>query len=351
VAVVATAAVLEGLLRPDLSWRLLSVVVTTALAVTLLWRRTRPLPMLAVVFVASTVVTVLTHGAALQDDALLYVLLLPYAVFRWGSGREIVFGSAIILGKLGLTLALGDLALSQGAAGAGILLAVAALGAAFRYRAVARMRALDQVKLLERERLARDLHDTVAHHVSAIAIRAQAGLVASAGEPSAAIDALRVVETEATRALSEMRAMVRVLRRDLAADLPPAPGISDLGQLAVRGRAGPPVEVEILGDLEDLSPAVGTAVYRLAQESITNARRHARNATRIAVRVAVDDTSVHLRVSDDGDPPAAPPRARGYGLTGMVERASLLGGTCEAGPGRDRGWTVTAVLPRARPAA
>lgn len=107
-----------------------------------------------------------------------------------------------------------------------------ALGAAFRYRASARMRELDQVKLLERERLARDLHDTVAHHVSAIAIRAQAGLATSVLQPDAATDALHVIEAEASRTLAEMRSMVRVLRRNEPADLAPSPGITDLEQLA-----------------------------------------------------------------------------------------------------------------------
>jgi signal transduction histidine kinase len=344
---VGLAAVVEGLVRPDLSWRALSVVVTVALVPTLLWRRSRPLLMVALQFGVSGVVTVLTHGAALQDYALLYVLLLPYALFRWGAGQEMVIGSAIILGKLGLTVALGDLGPTQGADGAGILLGVAAVALAFRFWAVARARELDRTRLLERERVARDLHDTVAHHVSAIAIRAQAGLAASAARPDAATEALRLVEAEASRALGEMRAIVRVLREDLG----PTPGISDVERLATRGRIGPPVEVEIQGVLDDVEPAVGTAVYRLAQESITNARRHARNATRIQVRVAVDEASVRLRVSDDGEPAPSSPGARGYGITGMVERATLLGGSCDAGPGPDRGWIVTAVLPRARPAA
>ena len=105
--------------------------------------------------------------------------------------------------------------------------------------------------------------------------------------------------------------------------------------------------MELVGDVETLPPSIGTAIYRLAQESVTNARRHARHATRIHVRVAADETSVHLRVSDDGEGAAV--RATGspgYGLIGMIERADLLGGTVEAGPDPERGWTVTAVLPR-----
>jgi signal transduction histidine kinase len=227
-----------------------------------------------------------------------------------------------------------------------VMSAAIALGVALRFRARARLRELDQVKLLEREQLARDLHDTVAHHISAMAIRAQAGLATSAARPDAAADALHVIEAEAARALDEMRAMVRVLRQDQPADLEPGRGIADLEQLASHRASGPAVLVEFSGHLHDLPPSVGSALYRLAQESITNARRHARHATRIEVRVAADDTSVHLRVSDDGESSLVR-RPPGYGLIGMMERADLLGGTCTAGPGPNRGWTVTAVLPRA----
>jgi signal transduction histidine kinase len=202
------------------------------------------------------------------------------------------------------------------------------------------MRELDQATLLERERLARDLHDTVAHHVSAMAIRAQAGLAVAQSQPEAATEALRLIEAEASRALTEMRTMVRVLRQP--AELTPLPRVADLPELS--SPTGPRVDVEILGDVDDLPPSVGATIYRLAQEAVTNARRHAKHATRIEVRVAADDTSVRLRVRDDGD--AGPPGASGYGLIGMAERAGLLGGTCEAGPNPGRGWTVTAVLPR-----
>jgi signal transduction histidine kinase len=346
VGLLVPIAVLEGALQPGLPWRAVSVIAAVGLTPTLLWRRTRPLLMVAIAFVTTGLDPLLTGGRPPQMYAMVYLGLLPYSLFRWGSGREAVIGSAIMLAKIGLWLVLrfdgtGD-AIGELAA----LSAATALGAALRYRARARMRELDQVKLLERERLARDLHDTVAHHVSAIAIRAQAGLAMSASHPNAPADALRVIEAEASRALAEMRAMVHILRRSQPAELAPSPGIAELGQLAGRSRAGPPVEVAISGDLDGLPPAVGAAIYRLAQESVTNARRHARHATRIEVRVAADDTSVHLRVSDDGDAGVRPAASPGYGLTGMVERADLLGGTCQAGPNPDRGWTVTAVLPR-----
>lgn len=346
VGVLVTAAVLEGVLRPDLPWRAASVAVTVGLLPTLLWRRTKPLPMVTIAFVTCGL-TPLVTGGELQTYTSVYALLLPYALFRWGSGREAVTGSAIMLGETSLSLVFGDVSLGNAIGGCVMLSTACALGAAVRYRANARMRELDQVKLLERERLARDLHDTVAHHVSAMAIRAQAGLAASASQPNAAADALRLIESEASRALTEMRTMVRILRRNEPADLTPSPRVSDLKRLAGRSDAGPSVDVNIVGDVDDLPPPVAAAVYRLAQESITNARRHARRATRIEVRVTADNTSVQVRVSDDGDTsPMRPTASPGYGLIGMIERADLLGGTCEAGPGPARGWTVTAVLPR-----
>jgi signal transduction histidine kinase len=209
------------------------------------------------------------------------------------------------------------------------------------------MRELDQAKLLERERLARDLHDTVAHHVSAIAIRAQAGLATAASRDGAAVEALRVIEAEASRTLAEMRSIVRVLRQYEPAGLAPSPCIADLEGLAGSDPNGPSVDVLLSGDFAGVPPPVGAAVYRLAQESVTNARRHARHVTRIKVRVCAGHSSVRLRVSDDGDTSVLRPGGSpGYGLIGMIERARLLGGTCEAGPDPGRGWTVTAVLPR-----
>jgi signal transduction histidine kinase len=349
VAVLVPAAVLEGALRPGLPFRALSVAVTVGLMATLLWRRTRPLLMVALVFVGIGVLLVVTAGKVPQMYSGACVLMLPYALFRWGSGREAVIGAAIVLLKVGATALPGVTRPADVALGFAFLFSAMALGAMVRFWVRARMNELDQVKLLERERLARDLHDIVAHHVSAIAIRAQAGLATSASRPDAAVEALQIIEAEASRALAEMRGMVRILRRNEPATLSPSPSMADLELLASRDGAGPPlVDVAVSGDFADVPPSVGAAVYRLAQESVTNARRHARHATRIAVRVAADDSSVRLRVSDDGETglfrlTGTP----GYGLVGMIERARLLGGTCEAGPDPGGGWAVTAVLPRA----
>ncbi|MGY2080116.1 sensor histidine kinase [Modestobacter sp. SYSU DS0657] len=349
VVLVPCAAVVEGALRPELPFRWVQVAVFCALVPALLWRRARPLLTLAVFFAGLSVLAVLTG-----DDEGLYsavVALVPaYTVMRWGSGRAALAGTALLVASATSSLVVGATSPGDAIGGFAILLSALALGAAVRYRARARSRELDQVAARERADLARDLHDTVAHHVSAIAIRAQAGLATSAARPGAAAEALRLIEAEAARTLAEMRSMVRVLRREEPAELSPTPGLADLQALARRGTDGPDVEVEVVGEVAGVSPPVATAVYRLVQESITNARRHARRATGVEVRLVVDDAWVHVRVSDDGEGGPGRPREPGFGLRGMAERVHLLGGTFDAGPGRERGWTVEAALPRRGPA-
>src|SRR3984893_7159172 len=135
-----------------------------------------------------------------------------------------------------------------------------------------------------------------------------------------------------------MRSVFRVLPRSEPADLGPSRCIADLKRVRGRDGTGPPVDVEVSGDLADVPPSVGAAIYRLVQESVTNARRHARHATRIEVRVAADGSSVRLRVSDDGDTgllrPAGSP---GDGLIGMIERGHLLRGPRRGRPEARRG--------------
>src|SRR6185436_11901817 len=158
-------------------------------------------------------------------------------------------------------------------AGFGFLLVPAVIGASVRFWATARERQLAQVRSRERERLARELHDTVAHHVSAMVISAQAGRVIARTDPAAAVEALEGVEEEGARTLEEMRAMVAALRDGGAgAELAPAAGVADLARLLGTPGGGPRVELELDGELDALPPAVDAAVFRIVQESLTNAR-------------------------------------------------------------------------------
>lgn len=349
VAVVVVAALLEGVLREDLPLRGLAMAFTIGLAPTVLWRRTHPLAMVAAAFGTAAVVDVallITDAPTLEMGSMIYFLLLPYALFRWGSGREAVIGLGIILVPATIGLVVTWSGAGDAIGGSAVLASSMVLGVSARTQHGARERRLEQAKSEERAMLARELHDTVAHHVSAIAIQAQAGRALAATSPEVSLEALEVIEAEASRTLAEMRAIVRMLRNQEPVDYAPQTGVADLERLAGGGpAAGPRVQVALSGDLTAIPPAVDSAVFRIAQEAVTNARRHARNATRVDVRVVGNGSSVHLVVRDDGDPvrAGAPP---GFGLTGMVERAALLGGTCVAGPSGDRGWAVDATLPR-----
>ncbi len=267
VGVLVPMAALEGILRDDVVWRPVALVLCVGLACTLLWRRTKPLAAVAVSFGALIVVEV---AALIADvgpvglDTMAYVLLLPYALFRWGSGREAVAGLVLILVMAVLAIAADATDLGEAVFGAALLLFPAALGASVRYWATSRLQELDQVKIREREQLARELHDTVAHHVSAIAIRAQAGRVVAASDPEAAVDALQLIEAEASRTLAEMRVIVAALRVREHPDLSPQRGVADIERLARTVGGSARVEVELSGDLHDLRPSVGAAIYRLA---------------------------------------------------------------------------------------
>lgn len=352
-AAVMVSAVLEWVLREDLPLPGLSVAMTVGLALLLLWRRTHPLAVVATAFGVAAAVDIgliVADAPALEMYSMVYFLLLPYSLFRWGSGREAVAGLAIILVAGTLGFVVGWTGVTDAIGGVAVLMSAFALGWAVRSQHGARERRLEQVKSEERVLLARELHDTVAHHVSAIAVQAQAGRALAATSPSSPLEALEVIEVEASRTLAEMRAMVRVLRNEAPVDYAPQPGVADLERLSGASPAGPRVEVRVSGDLAALPAAIDAAVFRIAQEAVTNALRHARNATLIDVRVAGDQSTVSLVVRDDGDPGAADPAPEaGFGLTGMVERALLLGGTCRAGPSPEGGWAVSATLPRRVP--
>jgi signal transduction histidine kinase len=131
------------------------------------------------------------------------------------------------------------------------------------------------------------------------------------------------------------------------AELAPQAGVADLERLARTSAGGPRIDLRRDGALDDLPPAVDAAVYRVVQESVTNALRHAAGATEVVVRVTAEPERVRVTVRDDGAVTGRSHR-EGYGLTGLRERATLLGGVLDAGPRPDGGWLVEAELPRGR---
>lgn len=348
-AVIVAIAIPEAILRTDLVWPGLSLLSCLTVAATVLWRRTHPLAMLAVAFGASTALGIAGGIAGTEAAPGLYtmglVLVLPYALARWASGRHIVVGAAIMFVTGVVAIMVDPGTVGEAIGGMTVLLLPAALGGMVRYRATARAREIDDVKHREREQLARELHDTVAHHVSAILIQAQAGQALATTQPETAVEVLAVIEAEASRTLEEMRGIVGALRRDDDAELRPQQGIADILRLAATAPGKITVDVELAGDLTGIEPMVDAAAYRIAQESVTNAVRHATNATRVDIHVSTSADLVCLTVVDDGQAHGAP-GVGGYGLVGMAERAKLLGGTLDAGRGPDGGWRIRAELPR-----
>lgn len=347
VGVFTAAALVEGIVAPGLAWRPLVTVLALALMPALLWRRGRPLMAALVGWGVAGLLAVLqltAHAGDLGLYSMMAVLILLYSLVRWGSGREMVLGTAFVT----VVVALGMYASSAGWAevfgGSVLLLLFVALAAVFRYRADLWHRQQREIRNQERVALARELHDTVAHHVSAIAVQAQAGGVVAGSQPEKAAEVLAAIESEASRTLAEMRSMVRVLREEEAVAYSPQLGVADLPALA-RADATPTVEVSLDGSLARLARPVDAALYRLAQESLTNAVRHARSASRVGIDVRREGDAVRLRVSDDGQTEPGPAPEPGFGLLGMAERALLLGGSLSAGPGPDGGWVVEAVLP------
>jgi signal transduction histidine kinase len=349
------ATVVEAIARPQLASQPHVILLAMALMPALLWRRSHPLTTCLVGFGVAgllSAIQLITGTEDLGPSSMMVVLILFYCVVRWGSGREILVGMPCVAA----VVALGMYAASAGRAdiigGSLLLMFIASLAAVFRARADLWQRQRTEIRTQERLALARDLHDTVAHHISAIAVQAQAGGVVVRTQPAQAAQMLAAIEAEATRTLAEMRAVVRVLRDDAREDghvdgraaYSPLPGVADLSTLA-RADATPAVDVSLTGAVTGLPRPVDAAVYRIAQEALTNARRHARSATHVTIDLSRVGDDVRLRVTDDGLTHAGAVAPPGFGLTGMAERAQLLGGSLYAGPGAEGGWVVEAVLP------
>ena len=201
----------------------------------------------------------------------------------------------------------------------------------------------------ERTRIARELHDIVSHSLSVVITLADAAAVVSRADPARGVEAMTEASEVGRQALTDMRAMLGVLRTDEpAAGLAPPPGIDDLGALVERIRAtGLPVDLTVEGASFPLGAAAELTAYRIVQEALTNTLRHAA-ARRASVSIVYDQPQVRVRVTDDGTA-EAPGGHRGHGIDGMRERAALHGGTLRAGPDPDSpnhsaGWLVEAIL-------
>ncbi|MCP2166231.1 sensor histidine kinase [Goodfellowiella coeruleoviolacea] len=204
----------------------------------------------------------------------------------------------------------------------------------------------------ERARIARELHDVVAHAVSVIIVQADGAGYAIRTNPQLAEAAVKTIGETGREALGELRRLLGVLRseQEPGGALAPQPDARALVELVEKIRTvGLPVELETRGDLDRLPAAVGLGLYRIVQEALTNTLKHAGVGARAVVRVAREDDRVELEVADDGygKPREVVAVSGGNGLIGMRERASVFGGTLTAGPRPGGGWRVRATLPLA----
>ena len=208
---------------------------------------------------------------------------------------------------------------------------------------------------VERGRIARELHDVVAHNVSMIVVQAGAAARVLHGEQPDVRNALEVIAASGRETVDEMRTLLGVLRSDDGpAALKPQPGLADLEQLVSGVReAGLPVTLRIEGAPRPLPPTLDLSAFRIVQEALTNTLRHAGPA-RAEVTVRYEDGLVTLEIADTGHGPDCGPitgRGTGHGLVGMRERAAMLGGELEAARADSGGFTVRARLPVATPAS
>ncbi len=359
-AVVAQVQIWSAAPAYDAGGRGLNALLAAAMTLPILLARRWPLPVALGVLAAVTLDQVLGGQGGFQWFV---VVLVVYALGAHAGSFAGPVGAAVVGG---LVLAVDVPRLRAGAPvdevlpGWAVLAGVYGLGRWLRHRRGEVARLADRADALERDQqvaareavalerstIARELHDLVAHSMAVIVLQAQAGRRVLGTDPAAADGALAAIESTGREGMTELRRLLDVLHVDPAADdLEPRPGLAHLSALAERvGRAGMPVTVAVDGRERPLPPGVDLSAYRIVQEALTNALRHAgRASARVGVTYRADE--VEVRVSDDGTGTAVTEPGGGHGLAGMRERVRLFGGTLEAGPTPTGGFCVRAVLP------
>jgi signal transduction histidine kinase len=317
----------------------------------LYWRRSRPLIVFGVTLAASFPPTS-TAGIAM--------MFALYAVGRYVTNDR--WGYTALGGALAF-VTVSSLATAEvpAAIGFGLFLTffVWYVGRRLRIRGeraaqLEREQAADARRAMaeERTRIARELHDVVAHRVSLMTVQAGAAKTVAADDPEGASQAMQAVETAGRQALDELRHLLGVLRPEADGEtLGPQPGLADVLQLVHQFRAaGLDASLTMDGEQIDLPARVDLSAYRIVQEALTNALKHAGPSARTEVRLHTDDRGIDIEVLDDGRGVTIL-TGSGHGIIGMRERALLLGGRLDAGPRPGGGFQVVAHLPiRAEPA-
>jgi signal transduction histidine kinase len=302
--------------------------------------RTRAPVLACAIFAAAAPLQLVTDGVAYDQLAsLAAMLLLAYSVPQF-AGAALLFAGVLASGSLedGADVAF-VLILLAGAVGAGRLVRD-------RSRQADRLRVLAQENArlaveAERARIARELHDAVAHAVSIMVVQAGAAEQVLATEPERARPPLLAIQEAGRRAHTELRRMVGILREDGEhATLGPTPGLAHMDGLI--DDAALPVTLRVEGTPVDLPTGVDVSAYRIVQEALTNVRKHAA-ASHAQVTLRYRPDAIDIEVLDDGR--GGTVNGRGYGIIGMRERATLFRGELEAGPAPGGGFRVRARLP------
>ncbi|HET7017474.1 MAG TPA: sensor histidine kinase [Streptosporangiaceae bacterium] len=331
-----------------------ALLLVAAASLVLAVRRRYPLTVLAV---STSAVVVYTLFGYENGAALLAPTLALYTVAIVTTIRQATIAGGATLVAL---MASGAAANPFGPTGGGYFLIPALVAAAFfggiavrNHRAfVASIQARAEEDASrrvgeERLRIARELHDVVAHTMSTINVQATAAAQVLTERPQTAAEALAAIRVASKDGLRELRAILHVLRQaDDADPTAPTPSLTELDALiASANQAGLPTELEVSGETTNLSPTADLAAYRIVQESLTNAIRHAGPA-KATVRLTYSESELLIAVADTGRGAQAHDAAGvGYGLIGMRERAAAAGGTMRAGTAPGGGYLVTARLP------